>query len=373
MRIVCAHYISNYLFTTVNWLYTILRPTETYEPVVLARKTSNLAAFPLRQLYAVSELNGLAQAYNLAFYKTLGYFPLFATAAKKNGVELLHVHFGHAAVNMLALKRKLGTPMITSFLGIDASKYLRLPEWRKKYRRLFAEGDLFLALGPRMREALAGAGCPADKIKVHNLGIIVEEFPFRERRLEENEQVMILMGASFREKKGIPYALAAAAILKARAIAFQLVIAGDGPLRSQIEQQITTLGLWENVKLLGYVAPAAFRRLMEQAHLLILPSLTASDGDMEGTPFVLMEALAMGIPVVSTYHADIPEIVKDGVNGYLVPEKDAEALAERLIHLIEHPEAWGAMGRAGREHVMEHFNAENQFAKLLQIYAGLRR
>ncbi len=373
MRIVCAHYISNYLFTTVNWLYTILRPTETYEPVVLARKTSNLEAFPLRKLYAVSKLNVLARAYNLAFYKTVDYFPLFCKAGQENVFDLLHSHFGHEAVKMLALKRKLGVPMITSFLGIDASKYLRMPEWRKKYKQLFAEGNLFLALGPRMREALVGAGCPADKIKVHNLGIMVEEFPFRERTWREGENVTILMGASFREKKGIPYALAAAAILKSRSIPFQIVIAGDGPLRHQIEQQTTALGLWGNVKLLGYVAPAAFRKLMEQAHLLMLPSITASDGDMEGTPFVLMEALAMGIPVVSTYHADIPEIVRDGVNGFLVPEKNAGALAEKLIQLIERPESWGAMGGAGREHVMKHFNAAIQFEKLLQIYASLRR
>ncbi len=371
MRIVCAHYISHYLFTTVNWLYTILRPKENYEPVVLARKTSNIEAFPLRKLYAVSKLNFFARAYNLAFYKTVDYFPLFYRAGKENSFNVLHGHFGHDAVKMLTLKRRLKIPMITSFLGVDASKYLRMPEWRKQYQQLFSEGDLFLALGPRMREALVGAGCPAHKIKVYNLGIMVEEFPFRERTLDKSESVTILMGATFREKKGIPYALDAAAILKAGAMPFQLVIAGDGPLRSPIEQQITALGLWENVKLLGYVAPAAFRKLMEDAHLLMLPSITASDGDMEGTPFVLMEALAMGIPIVSTYHADIPEIVKDGENGFLVPEKDAEALAEKLIHLIQHPESWGTMGRAGRAHVMEHFNTASQFEKLLHIYAGL--
>src|SRR5512143_3958115 len=121
MRIVCAHYISNYLFTTVNWLYTILRPTTTYEPVVLARKTSNPEAFPMRKLYAVSKLNALAQAYNLAFYKTFDYFQLFHRAGKDNGVDLLHGHFGHDAVKILTLKRKLRVPMVTSFLGIDAS------------------------------------------------------------------------------------------------------------------------------------------------------------------------------------------------------------------------------------------------------------
>ena len=112
---------------------------------------------------------------------------------------------------------------------------------------------------------------------------------------------------------------------------------------------------------------------MERSHIVILPSVTASDGDTEGTPLVLVEALAMGIPVVSTRHADIPEIVKDGLNGFLVPERDAGALAERLIHLVEHPESWEGMGRAGREHVAEQFNAAKQFDKLMGIYSGLIR
>ena len=81
----------------------------------------------------------------------------------------------------------------------------------------------------------------------------------------------------------------------------------------------------------------------------------------------------MGIPVVSTLHADIPEIVRDGESGYLVPERDAGALAERLIHLVEHPETWEAMGRAGRAHVTEHFNAAKQYDKLIEIYSGLIR
>jgi colanic acid/amylovoran biosynthesis glycosyltransferase len=224
-----------------------------------------------------------------------------------------------------------------------------------------------------MREDLLNSGCPAHKLKLFHVGIVVEDFPFRERTISARESVTILMGATFREKKGIPYALEAAAKLKTLSLPFKLVIAGDGELRHQIEQQIVTLNLRSNVELLGYVAPLAFRKLMEQAHIVILPSITAQDGDSEGTPLVLIEALAMGIPVVSTYHADIPEIVTDGVNGYLIPERDAETLAERLMHLIKHPEIWAEMGKAGREHVTKHFNAKAQFETLLQIYASLIR
>lgn len=370
-RMVCAHYISNYLFTTMNWLYPILQPAADYDPIVFARQTSNLGSFPVRRLFALTALHPVLQGMNLTVYKTAGYFPLFHRAAKKSGVELMHAHFGYDGYKMLPLKKKLGVPMITGFYGLDASKYLRSAEWREKYRVLFQEGELFLALGPRMQEALVQAGCPKEKIRIHNLGIAVEDFPFCVRQLPPGGVARLIMGASFREKKGIAYALEAAALLRDRRVNFHLVIAGDGELRPQIERQIARLNLSRHVELPGYVEPHAFRKMMEQAHILILPSVTASDGDMEGTPFVLIEALAMGMPVISTYHADIPEIVQDGVNGFLVPERDSAALADRLIHLIEHPEIWEPMGNAGRAHISAHFNAGEQFQKLLQIYAQM--
>lgn len=370
---ICAHYLSKYLATTLNWLHVILRTTDSYEPVMLARTTSNLRDFPMKNLYALSDLERFARLYNLAVYKTLGYSPLFYKAARDHDADVLHVHLGYDGYRMLPLKRKLRVPMVTGFFGIDASKYLQMPEWRERYRRLFDEGECFLALGPRMRDALVDAGCPAAKLQIFHVAIVVEDFPFRTRALGDRERVTILMGATFREKKGIAYALDAMASLRKRGLPFRFVLAGDGPLRAQIERQISDLDLRQHVELLGYVDPLAFRGLMEQAHIAILPSVTASDGDTEGTPLVLVEALAMGIPVVSTVHADIPEIVKDGVSGFLVPERDAGALAERLIHLVEHPESWEAMGRAGREHVTEQFNASRQFDKLMEIYSGLIR
>jgi len=370
-KLVCAHYLSNYLTTTMNWLYPILRSTNTCEPIIFARSTSNLDSFPMANIYALSRLTPVNRAFNLVVYKSLGYFPHFRHAGKKHDARLLHVHMGYDGWKMLPLKRKLGVPMVTGFYGIDASKYPRIPKWRQRYRTLFAEGECFLALGPRMREALMEAGCPDQKLKVFNIGIHLEDFPIRSPRMPKGDEILIVMGASFREKKGIPYALEAVAILRKRFPRVKLLIAGDGELRQQIEQQRNSLGLSQNVDLPGYVPPHSFRKLMESAHIVILPSVTAPDGDTEGTPYVLFEALAMGIPVVSTYHADIPEVVTDGVSGYLVPERDSAALAERLIHLIEHPESWSTMGKAGREHVARHFNAATQFEALMQLYSGV--
>ena len=110
---------------------------------------------------------------------------------------------------------------------------------------------------------------------------------------------------------------------------------------------------------------------MKDVDILLVPSVTAQDGDQEGTPAVLMEALAQGIPVISTYHSGIPELVQDGISGFLVPERDTNALAEKIIYLLEHQEIWAEMGKAGRKYVEENFDTNKLNDRLIKIYQQL--
>ena len=107
---------------------------------------------------------------------------------------------------------------------------------------------------------------------------------------------------------------------------------------------------------------------MKNSHIFILPSITSANGDKEGIPNVLKEAQATGMPVISTYHAGIPELVLNGRSGYLVKERDTNGLSERLIHLIENPDLWFEFGKIGRKHVEEQFNLHKQIMKLEKIY-----
>ena len=107
---------------------------------------------------------------------------------------------------------------------------------------------------------------------------------------------------------------------------------------------------------------------LKEAHVLVVPSITAADGDQEGIPVVLMEAMAMGLPVVATRHSGIPELVRDGASGYLVPEKDIEALYRKLKSMLEHPDHWTGMGKQGRACVEQHYNVAILNRRLISIY-----
>jgi len=150
-----------------------------------------------------------------------------------------------------------------------------------------------------------------------------------------------------------------------------LTIVGDGDLRKDIEALTLKPALEDRVHLTGALPHRKVMEHLEKAHILMAPSITTPSNDQEGIPNVLKEAMATGLPVISTRHSGIPELVEDGVSGFLVPEKDAEALADRLIHLADHPEVWGEMGRAGRAKVEAEYDIDKLNDRLVGLYENL--
>ena len=147
---------------------------------------------------------------------------------------------------------------------------------------------------------------------------------------------------------------------------------GDGPLRPAIEAEIAALGL-EGVRLLGSLTYEQYLGELAAAHAILQPSLTAADGDTEGgTPTVLIEAQAAGKPIVSTLHADIPEIVVPGKSALLVPEGDAVRLGDALAEILSAPARWAEMGAAGRSHVESEHDIRRQVERLEALYEDLR-
>lgn len=223
-----------------------------------------------------------------------------------------------------------------------------------------------------MKKKLIELGCPEDKIIVQHLGVDIKKFSFSPRKPPEDGNITILIAGGFREKKGIPYAIKAFTKVKESHPDIKLRILGDGPMRDQIESLITESGISDSVTLLGYQSHSVFLNEAENAHIFMLPSITAQDGDTEGgAPVAIIEAQASGLPVISSYHADIPEVVVDGTSALLAPEKDVETLAGHLEYLVEHPEVWERMGRAGRKHVEEEYDLMAQVEKLENIYNKL--
>lgn len=148
-------------------------------------------------------------------------------------------------------------------------------------------------------------------------------------------------------------------------------IIGEGALRADLQQLIQQLGLSHCVHLRGKKQQTEIIEILSRAHLFIAPCVTASSGDQDAPINTLKEAMAMGLPVVSTWHGGIPELVEDGVSGYLVPERDAEAIAHKLTELINHPETWPQMGAAGRAKVLADYELNQLNDELVMHYEQL--
>lgn len=148
-------------------------------------------------------------------------------------------------------------------------------------------------------------------------------------------------------------------------------IVGEGPLKSVLEKETVALGIQKNVIFLGWKQQEEIVQLLSETDILIAPSVTAADGDQEGIPVTLMEGMARGLPVIGSMHSGIPELIQDGVNGFLVPERDADALASKLQLLITNAELRVSLGRAGRLHIEQHFDIHHLNDELLKTYQKL--
>lgn len=226
-------------------------------------------------------------------------------------------------------------------------------------------------MSEREKQNLIELGCSPQKIVVHRMGVDLDRFIFAPRQPRNDGKVHLLTVARLVEKKGVAYAIKAVANVLERYPHIAYKIAGDGASKSELENLVDTLGIGDKVELLGWKRQEEIVELIKEADILLAPSVTSEDGDQEGIPVVLMEALAQGLPVLSTYHSGIPELVQDGESGFLVPERDVDALAEKLEYLVEHPEIWPDMGRAGRDFVERYHDINELNNQLIQSYQRL--
>lgn len=285
--------------------------------------------------------------------------------------DIIHCQFGDLGLHGLCLKQILAWPtkLVTSFRGYDASLYVHGKPG--VYNELFQEGELFLPVSHSLKKRIIDQGCPEEKIVVLPSGIDCEKLTYSKRAVPQGESTRVLTIGRLVEKKGIAYAIEAIArvVASGRNVTYDVV--GDGVLRGNLDRLIEERGMQDHIRLLGRKNHEEVIRLSQLAHIMIAPSITAADGDEEGIPNVLKEAMALGLPVISTTHSGIPELVEDGTSGFLVPERDAVALADRLSYLIDHPEKWENMGKAGRVCVETNYDKKVLNDQLLMLYRQL--
>lgn len=286
---------------------------------------------------------------------------------QKEEFDVIHCHFGPTGEEFSFLKDISNAKFVTSFYGRDVSQ---VPAERPGfYSDVFEKSDKILALTDNMREDLKQIGCKEEKIEKVPLGIDIDQFKFKAREKKEDEPYKILTIGRFVEKKGIKYGLEAVSQLKDK-YEIEYNIVGDGELREEIEQKIKEENLEENVNLLGYVEYSELTEIMHENHVLLAPSVTAEDGDKEGAPMVIIEAQATGMPIISTKHSGIPEIVKKGESAYLAEEKDSEQLTEKLKNMLEESRDWKQKGLPGRKFIEATHTVEEMIENLESAYTS---
>jgi colanic acid/amylovoran biosynthesis glycosyltransferase len=286
--------------------------------------------------------------------------------------DVLFAHFGPNGMRA-SWYRDAGLvngPLVTVFHGFDLSSYLRSHN-EQIYDLLFRKGDLFLPISHYWHDRLRALGCPVQRLKVHHVGIDCEQFAFQARTREADDPTVLISVARLVEKKGIEYAIRSMARLVASEMNVQYRVVGDGPLLAPLKQLVSEMQLHEHITFLGEKTSDEVCHELSNAHLFLAPSVTGSSGDMEGIPTVLMEAMAAGLPVISTLHSGIPELVEDGVSGRLVGERDEQALAQAIQELVDDVEQWPAMGSAGREKVLREFNIKKLNERLDHLFEQL--
>jgi colanic acid/amylovoran biosynthesis glycosyltransferase len=289
----------------------------------------------------------------------------------RRSADLMHIYFGHTGVHLLPFIKLWEKPCIVSFHGAD----VMLPDFRgyeKKLREMLRIVPLVLARSESLRDRIVQLGCASEKIRINRTGIPLEKFPFVARTAPADGAWIFAQACRLIPKKGLLTALAAFAQFAKKFPRARFVIAGEGPMKNEIEKTIGELDLHTRVELAGFLSQEKLFGLYERAHVFLHPSELTADKNQEGVPNSMLEAMATGLPVVATRHGGIPEAVEHGAGGFLTGEKNPAALCEAMLSLAESPDRWLAMGRAASESVRAKFEHAAQIAALENFYDEAR-
>ncbi len=330
-----------------------------FEPVLRLPKPATHA---LRRLWVRQILRRPVQIYRSEARR-------IAAEIVRAGGRVLHVYFGHIAVQLLPLLRKPPVPVVVSFHGADAMVDMDKPAYAAAAREVFGLARLVLVRSRSLAERLVAAGCPQEKIRVHRTGIPLERFPFAPRSVPVDGAWRFLQACRLIPKKGLHTSLRAFARFAEEFPRSRFTIAGEGPLRGELEALARELGVAEQVAFTGFLSQEALKQQLDGAHVFLHPSELGADGNQEGVPNSMLEAMAVGLPVVATRHGGIPEAVEEGVSGYLVAERDDAALAGAMRRLAQDPDRYAEAGRAAARAAAERFEASRQIEVLEGCYA----
>lgn len=308
--------------------------------------------------FAGAALGKLLPAASASLYATMLGWKL-----KRFRVDVVLAEYGTTGCDVLGACRRAGIPLVAHFHGFDASHLPTLERYLQAYRELFAEAAGVIAVSTPMRNRLIAWGAIEKKTHLMIYGVDPERFCGAAPATSEPHFVTV---GRFIEKKAPYLAVLAFQQVVAAVPTAKLSMIGGGPLLGPTRRLAAALGLKDRVEFLGVQPPDVVSQLMRSARAFVQHSLPAEDGDSEGTPVAIIEAQMTGLPVVSTTHEGIPEVVVDGETGYLVSEGDAIGMGRRMTLLARDPALAGTLGHRARQRALAEFTQEKYLGKLTE-------
>jgi glycosyltransferase involved in cell wall biosynthesis len=356
-------------------IYRQITSLRRIRPVVIAQKRENEERFPFQDIRVVKK-----PAWHFLrriWFKQIVDRPWQISTAEVGEIEraldesdsqLLHIYFGHVAVLLRPLIRHWPKRTVVSFHGADVLVDMQKSAYRRGTEEMLSLVRRVLVRSESLREALIGLGCAPEKIEIQRAGIPLNQFPFKERRVPDKGAWQLLQAGRLIEKKGLKTALRAFAKFRNEFPSAKLTIAGEGSQLGELQSLTCELQVASSVDFAGFVSQEKLRELFYSSHLFLHPSETGRDGNQEGVPNSMLEAMSTGLPVFATRHGGIPEAVEHNIGGILVEERDYESLADALIDCAKDSARLTAMGRAASESVAKNFSQTEQTRRLEDIY-----
>jgi colanic acid/amylovoran biosynthesis glycosyltransferase len=349
-------------------------------PIVLTFKRENADRFPFAPIRFVhrSPLRWLRRIWSVqvrkippqAYPDEVGSLKTLLSADR---CQLLHIYFGNNGLFWLPFLRHSCTPSLVSFHGADVQVNLESPAAKRLFRELFANCALVLARSESLASDLVDLGCPTQKLLIQRTGIPLDTFRYSARNRPLDGGWRLLQACRLIEKKGLPTTLRAFAAFLKRHPNAALTIAGDGPLRNSLEKLAEDLRLGRKIKFTGFVDQSALLTLYQESHFFLHPSEQTPDGNREGVPNSLLEAMATGLPCLATKHGGIPEAITHQESGILVPQSDFAGIEQWLERLATDDHLRESLGKRAAETIKEKFDLTTQIEKLEEIYLSLRK
>jgi len=290
--------------------------------------------------------------------------------------DLIHSHFGPNGSTILPTAKKLAIPLVTTYHGYESTIASNKITWRDPSHKLFVyrekelleNGNLFIAVSDFLKNRMLEQGVPENKTVRHYIGVNVSHYASFKNLSVRRKNRVVFIGRLIKTK-GIQYLLNAMETVQSKVKDVELVIIGDGPMRSSVED--FAKNKLKNVQILGSLNHEKTLEELNKGSILCVPSCIGDNGQEESFGMVFAEAMSLGIPVVSSSIGGIPEVVKNGVTGLLAKERDSAELAECLLGLLSDSNAREKMGMAGKERVSNLFDIRKQSKSLESIYTSL--